>query len=45
MLKSAIALEADAAASGKVVALPPGRFARDASAFATRGDATKKGGV
>jgi hypothetical protein len=45
MLKSAQALEADAVASGKVITLAPGRFARDASTFATMKTSTRKGGV
>jgi transposase len=42
MLKQARRDE-DSAPSGKVVPLPPSRFARDASAFATIGGATKGG--
>ena len=36
MLRTAQQAEQDAASTGKVVALPPGRFARDASVFATK---------
>jgi transposase len=35
MLKSALAVETAASTTGKLVSLPPGRFARDAEAFAT----------
>lgn len=45
MLKSAQKVESHASAGGKIVRLPVGRFARDASAFATMGgDESKKGG-
>jgi transposase len=44
MLKSAIALEAEATATGKVIALPAGRFARDVSTFATMKGTSPKGG-
>jgi hypothetical protein len=43
MLKSAMALETEAVASGKVVSLAPGRFARDASAFVTMKSSPKGG--
>ncbi len=46
MLKNAQKVETDASASGKVVRLPEGRFARDVSAFATihRGTSSREGG-
>lgn len=43
MLKSAVQIESDARASGKVVALPPSRFARDPSSFATMTKPSKGG--
>jgi transposase len=43
MLKSAIATETAASTTGKLISLPPGRFARDLSAFATVTKSTKGG--
>lgn len=46
MLKAAHQIEQDATESGKVVRLPAGRFARDASTFATiKGNGESKGGA
>jgi transposase len=46
MLKNAQKMESDASASGKIVRLPAGRFARDVSAFVTlrRGTTNREGG-
>jgi transposase len=44
MLKAATRVEADAAAEGRVVALPVGRFARDPSSFATRPPSSPRDG-
>jgi hypothetical protein len=44
MLKSATQTESDGRATGKVIALSPGRFARDPSAFATMTKPSKGGG-
>ncbi len=43
MLKRAQRIETDGASEGRVVVLPPGRFARDAAAFATIRPAEKGG--
>src|SRR5262249_57138611 len=45
MLKSAMALEAEGTTSGKVIALPPARFGRDASALARTGPERRQGGA
>lgn len=45
MLKTAQKAEHDATCVGKVVQLPPGRFARDPSAFATKPSTDSNGGA
>ena len=45
MLRSAVATETEACSAGKLISLPPGRFARDPSAFATMTPTSSKGGA
>ena len=47
MIKAAAKVETQAVARGQIVALPVGRFARDAASFATRRseDSDDKGGA